>query len=353
MDVPHALAARVSRRELALNRRIWLAQAAMFAIFAVSIAVLAIAPLNFDPVSLLALAGWLALVAVTLLFTRPQPIGSIGNHLAVASTYVGTSAAMFAFAPQTVAVVAAIMFAGPLAATRLVEREEIAGHLMLATGAVLAPAIWADATTQAWIGMATLIIGVWALGGLCAFVLETAEAQGEELEKLVRRDPLTGVGNHRMFTEQLARGLRRHQRTRRSLSLISIDLDGFKRINDTRGHAAGDEVLRQVAGALVAAVPGKAVVTRPGGDRFSILLPETSPEQAHVIAGAVRDRLTSCGVTAGIGVASFPRDAVHDKVLIHLADQRLMEDKAGRATGEAPADGASPLRILPEDRRTA
>ncbi len=353
MDAPHALAGRVSRRELALDRRIWLAQAAMFGVLAVSSVALAVGPFGFEAVRLLGLAAGLALVSITLLLTSPQPIDSPGNHLAVASTYVGTSAAMFAFAPQTVAVVAAIMFAGPLAAVRLVDRGQITGHLVLATASVVAPAIYAHATAQGIVGMATLVIGVWVLGGCCVFVLETAEAQGEELEQLVRRDPLTGVGNRRMFTEQLGRGLRRHQRTRRPLSVLSIGLDGFKDLNDTRGHAAGDALLQRVAAALVGAVPPRAVVTRPGGDEFWILLPDTSPEDARGIAEAVRAGLVQCRATAGIGVASFPRDAVHDKILMHLADQRQRDDKAAHGRGGSAEAAASPLRVLPDDRRSA
>ena len=320
----------------------------MFAVLAVASLVIAAGPFSFNSTHLLILAAGLAVVSATLLLTRPQPIDSAGNHLALASTYVGTCAAMVAFSPTTSAAASAIMFAGPLVAMRLVDRREITGHLMLATIFVLAPVAYAHETTPSWIGMATIVTGVWVLGGCCVLVFETAEKQGEELEQLMRRDPLTGAGNQRMFSEELARALRRHQRTRRPLSLVAINLDGFRQINDTLGHAAGDELLQRVVKALASTVQQQGVVFRTGDDEFNILLPGVASEATQDTVSAVRVALATCGVTAGVGVASFPRDAVHDKVLRSVAEQRLAEDRASSGGGPVAAP-TSPLRVMRND----
>ncbi|MDQ8046208.1 MAG: diguanylate cyclase [Solirubrobacteraceae bacterium] len=331
---------RVSRRELALNRYVWLATAAMFAILAVSNLIIAFLPLGFDRLEIVALSIGLGVVAAAFFFTEPAPVGSVENHLALSATYLGTSVSMLAFSPHTSVAIGAVMFVAPLTAMRLVDRREIVAHYLAATAFVIAPSVYAHVDVAGAIGLATVIAAMWVLGGCCILVFEAAESQGEELEDLVRRDPLTGLGNRRILTEELQFQLSRHSRTRRPLSVIAIDLNGFKALNDTLGHAAGDELLKEVAAALVDAMRPEDTVVRPGGDEFCIVLPGTSPEHAERASNAVRAALAGCGtgVTCGIGIASYPRDAVHDKVLLHVADERLLENKAAiRAGGGAAA----------------
>jgi diguanylate cyclase (GGDEF)-like protein len=348
--------ARVSRRELALNRFVWLATGGMFAIFAIAVMVVSGLDLGFTPWRLWVLAGTLAVVAAGLLLTEPPPIGSAANHVVLAAIYICTAGAMLAFAPAASAAMGAAMFIGPLLGMRLIDVREISAHLLAATAAIAAPAafgLYDDATLLA---IASVIPAIWVLAGCVVVVLQAAEAQGEELEQLVRRDPLTGVGNRRLLTETLSIEIGRASRTRRPLSVVALDLNDFKALNDTVGHAAGDELLQAVGAALEGiARPGDTVV-RQGGDEFCLVLPDTSAEHAERAANAIRAALAKLDahgarVTAGIGIASFPKDAVHGGVLMHVADERLRESKAQRpstAPRDDKSDGddlGSPIRV--------
>ncbi len=224
--------------------------------------------------------GRLAVTSAGLLLTEPPPLGSAANHVVIAATYLGTAAAMLAFSPAASAAIGAAMFIGPLAGMRLIDVREITAHLLAATAVLSAPAafgLYDDATLLA---IASVVPAVWVLAGCVVVVLQAAEAQGEELEQLVRRDPLTGVGNRRLLTETLTVEIARASRTRRPLSVVALDLNEFKALNDTVGHAAGDELLRGVGAALESiARPGDTVV-RQGGDEFCLVLPDTSAEHA-------------------------------------------------------------------------
>ncbi|MFT4034114.1 MAG: GGDEF domain-containing protein [Patulibacter sp.] len=345
----------MSRRELALNRYVWLATGTMFGIFAVATTVIALAPADFVAWRLLTFAAVLAVICIGLLTSEPPAIGSAANHVVLSLTYLGTAGAMLAYAPQASAVVGAAMFVGPLTAMRLIDVREITAHLLAATAVMAAPAAFGRYDDATLLALASVLPAIWVLAGCCAVVLQAAEAQGEELEQLVRRDPLTGVGNRRMLTETLTAEIARAARTRRPLSIVALDLNDFKALNDTVGHAAGDELLQAVGDALQAiARPGDTVV-RQGGDEFCLVLPDTSAEHADRAANAVRAALAKIDahgarVTAGIGVASFPKDAVHGGVLLHVADERLRAHKPGRTAGASPPrrpsdELGSPIRI--------
>ncbi|MFZ9889990.1 MAG: GGDEF domain-containing protein, partial [Myxococcota bacterium] len=106
--------------------------------------------------------------------------------------------------------------------------------------------------------------------------LEQLRAENQRLASLAYRDPLTGLRNRRCFSERLDEELRRMRRHGEgSLSLLLIDLNGFKRLNDTRGHAAGDAALIAVGRTLEAMVRTEDLVCRLGGDEFAVLLPGT------------------------------------------------------------------------------
>src|SRR5690242_16752346 len=127
-------------------------------------------------------------------------------------------------------------------------------------------------------------------------VREWAKSQqrSRDLEKLAAIDPLTGISNRRQF-ESLARAeLGRSQRYMRPLSLLMIDIDHFKQVNDRFGHEAGDRVLKFLANVLISAKRASDVVGRIGGEEFAILLPETSKEAALVIAERLRQLAQTC-----------------------------------------------------------
>jgi diguanylate cyclase (GGDEF)-like protein len=165
------------------------------------------------------------------------------------------------------------------------------------------------------------------------------EAQ-TELERLATRDGLTGVANRRSFDGTLNMEWRRASRESRALSLLMIDVDHFKRYNDTYGHQGGDDCLRRVAGAMSDSVKRSSdAVARYGGEEFAILLPATDPAGAGVVAERIRAavealRLPHSGsdiaghVTVSIGVASatVTSDGVPTQ-LVGAADAALYRAK--------------------------
>jgi diguanylate cyclase (GGDEF)-like protein len=134
----------------------------------------------------------------------------------------------------------------------------------------------------------------------------------------------------------------RASRSRESFSLIFLDVDELKRVNDTYGHLAGDALLRQVANALTEAVRGQDLVARYGGDEFVVLLPGTPPERATVVAQRIREAIGRHRFMAGghllaipgisLGVASFPQDGSDPEELLAAADASLYKDKRKQAS---------------------
>jgi diguanylate cyclase (GGDEF)-like protein len=142
--------------------------------------------------------------------------------------------------------------------------------------------------------------------------------------RLALTDPLTGLGNHRHFHEQLERELDRAASRDLPVTLCLLDLDDFKRINDTHGHLAGDDVLRAVA----ACVDEGGDAYRVGGDEFALLLRGVDGPQAAGIAQTVLAQLAAieCDgepLTFSAGVASFPRHAIERTELLRVADVAL------------------------------
>jgi diguanylate cyclase (GGDEF)-like protein/PAS domain S-box-containing protein len=155
------------------------------------------------------------------------------------------------------------------------------------------------------------------------------------------RDPLTGLYNRRYLTEMLEREIRRAARAEQSLGIMMLDLDHFKKFNDTYGHEAGDAVLRETASFLVRSIRAEDFVCRYGGEEFVVVLPTADLRVAGLRAEAVRSRLRelvvvhqghSLGmVTASIGVAAVPQHGTTEKDLLQAADAALYRaKKAGR-----------------------
>jgi diguanylate cyclase (GGDEF)-like protein len=133
----------------------------------------------------------------------------------------------------------------------------------------------------------------------------------ERERQLSRTDDLTGLANRRAFEEAVELERLRVRRSRAPLSLAWLDLDGFKSVNDTQGHPAGDRLLVAVAASLRAAVRDTDFVARLGGDEFGVLLPGTSPEAARSAGERLRAAVRAAaetnrsGVAASVGVATF------------------------------------------------
>ncbi len=168
----------------------------------------------------------------------------------------------------------------------------------------------------------------------------------ERIEALSRSDGLTGLANYRFFKEAVERELRLAQRSGTSLGLLKIDLDHFKLYNERNGHAAGDQVLRNVAHVLTTCVRGTDVVSRYGGEEFAILLVHCDLEQAMTVATKVRRRIENWPfefgahqpngrITVSLGVAAYPLTASSFSELVDAADKALYRAKeAGRNTAQ-------------------
>jgi diguanylate cyclase (GGDEF)-like protein len=163
----------------------------------------------------------------------------------------------------------------------------------------------------------------------------------KRLELLSITDGLTKLNNHRHFQDELARAFEESQRYQRPLSLAMIDIDFFKKINDSYGHAVGDEVLKQVAALYRSSVRSTDLVARYGGEEFAVMMPETTLPDAIAFAEKIRVLIeespmqTQAGAvptTVSIGVASVPHSRIHTaKELIVAADRALYRAKrAGR-----------------------
>lgn len=164
-------------------------------------------------------------------------------------------------------------------------------------------------------------------------------ARDKEIYKeLAILDGLTEVYNRRYFDRILAQELNRARRYNHQLSLLMVDIDDFKRYNDTYGHPVGDRVLKQIAKKLLESSRNIDFVTRYGGEEFAIVLPETDKTGASVAATRFLSLITlikiddpksifSGKITVSIGLASYPEDALTKEELISKADSALYQAK--------------------------
>jgi diguanylate cyclase (GGDEF)-like protein len=163
-----------------------------------------------------------------------------------------------------------------------------------------------------------------------ALAMRNARLLGE-VERLATRDSLTGLANRRLFDESLQREAARSQRLGTPLSLLVLDVDHFKQVNDSYGHQTGDAVLREVAGALVANTKNFDVAARYGGDEFVVLLPGCGREDAMGVAQRVRGEIArqvgTAPVTISAGIATMPDNASDAERLMAAADGALYDAK--------------------------
>jgi diguanylate cyclase (GGDEF)-like protein len=156
-----------------------------------------------------------------------------------------------------------------------------------------------------------------------------------EVERLAKEDGLTGLANRRVFEEVLAREVARSRRSFEPLSLVVFDVDFFKRVNDTLGHQAGDDVLRQVAHNLALTARDIDLVARYGGEEFTVILPNCNLDDAVRVAERMRSGISGDGrlhgITLSAGVAALPTNAADEDTLIAAADEAMYTSKrAGR-----------------------
>ena len=165
------------------------------------------------------------------------------------------------------------------------------------------------------------------------------EQMMEQMRHMAQHDPLTGLPNRLSMQQRLALAMELAKRNRKKLAVMMVDLDGFKRLNDTRGHISGDHALAQIAGRLRTSVRGSDTVARYGGDEFVVLAGELDrAEDASNIAEKIADMvslpLSIDGVTAkiccSIGISIFPDHAEDAEGLIERADRAMYAAKPAK-----------------------
>ncbi|MDP2183687.1 MAG: GGDEF domain-containing protein [Actinomycetota bacterium] len=169
------------------------------------------------------------------------------------------------------------------------------------------------------------------------YLLDSVKRAHALEQKLSRTDSLTGIANGRQFFERAAVEIARSRRSGLPITLAYVDLDNFKKVNDSLGHSVGDELLRTIALELSGRLRATDLVARLGGDEYGILLPETDYDQAQVVLAKARDGVSSAigegggSVTQTVGAVTFT--VVPDSVdeMLHAADTVMYEGKrAGR-----------------------
>jgi len=183
-----------------------------------------------------------------------------------------------------------------------------------------------------------------------ALALKNA-TEHQRIQELAITDELTGLHNRRAFQKVLDRELRRSKRYQKPLSLIMLDVDGFKKINDTFGHQAGDKVLKFLATSLQGAVREIDFVARYGGDEFAVILPETKAEEAVILAERLKKMIKDCPlaidgthhtITLSAGVTDISQELVDtERTLINRADKVLYLSKE---------HGGDLVEVLPTER---
>jgi diguanylate cyclase (GGDEF)-like protein/PAS domain S-box-containing protein len=225
-------------------------------------------------------------------------------------------------------------------------RDEVYGVLMLNV-----TSLTADDQSQGWLRaeQERLVI---TLTSQLALSLANLQLRAS-LQQLATHDPLTGLLNRRALDEALLRELRRARRGGRPCGLIMLDIDHFKRVNDTDGHGVGDLILQLIARQLAGHIRAEDIAYRYGGEEFVVLLPEASLEEtvrrAEELRGAIEQlAITQTGATVGgvtisLGVAAFPDHGESGPVLLAAADAALYAAKRGGRNRVASASGvASP-----------
>jgi diguanylate cyclase (GGDEF)-like protein len=163
------------------------------------------------------------------------------------------------------------------------------------------------------------------------------EKKSQELERLARVDPLTGLFNRRYFEERFYSEFSRSQRYRVPICCLMLDIDHFKRVNDTRGHQAGDCALKELALTLRRTLRDVDLTARYGGEEFVAILPETALREgiraaerlrASVEANVFEHEGKPLKITVSIGVASYPVPGINDpEALLRVADDALYRAK--------------------------
>ena len=206
-----------------------------------------------------------------------------------------------------------------------------------------------------WLATASALIAALAITPLVGLPLLRSlaelEAARAQLDVLATRDELTGLHNRRQFLVLADREWSRCRRYDMPAALLMIDVDLFKRVNDTHGHLAGSKALVEAGAIIRTSARETDVAARFGGDEFAVVLPDTGSEGAVAVANRIRDRIGACQflasdglsvhLTASIGVSTLPDAAASAEELMRAADVAMYRVKDAGKNGIVIAQGAS------------
>ena len=255
-----------------------------------------------------------ALASVTFVFDIYQPTGIAGAMPYIALPLLGLLARS-SRAVINLAVLGTVL--------------NVAGVVMATSGATL----YALLVNHLMSG-----ILVWMVAYICLRHLAVENRLRDSLRDAAFRDPLTGLYNRRFTFDSFRTELRKHERYGNSLSVILLDADHFKQVNDRYGHSAGDAALKAIADACNTSVRDTDVVGRFGGEEFIVLLPNTSANDAEIVAERIRDSMLHrdltwqdqrFNVSLSLGVAEAGVHAEGIEELVAAADQALYAAKRG------------------------
>jgi diguanylate cyclase (GGDEF)-like protein len=181
------------------------------------------------------------------------------------------------------------------------------------------------------------------------------EETRRRLESLALRDPLTGVLNHRAFQDSLETELRRARRESWPVSVVAVDIDGFREVNDTRGHAHGDAMIVTVAESLASNLRPGDICGRVGGDEFMLALPGCDAESAREVLGRLRTGIDSRALASQVGVisvsagiAEFPKHSIGRAELMRYADAAMQRGRS-EGPGSTHVHTSGEPVLTPED----
>jgi diguanylate cyclase (GGDEF)-like protein len=195
-------------------------------------------------------------------------------------------------------------------------------------------------------------------GDAAALALDNAQIRAR-LEHQASTDPLTGLFNHRSFHERLRSELTRASRSHDVVSVLMLDIDDFKRVNDVYGHGSGDEILRSLADALKSSVRGSDAVCRLGGEEFAIVMTSRDAADAERLARRLVEHVSAASfepagrITISVGLARGPEHAMNPRELIACAEAAMMTAKARGKNQIVLYDDSSVERPEGEDAPTA
>lgn len=268
------------------------------------------------------------IVDLAILTFIVQRAGSLGNLMISVYLFAGVMNALVVSFPVGMALSAtgSLLYAGVLLAEQL-------GWLPHAPAAP--PWLRGDAPTPEAAAIAAALVAFMMLfaTGVVGLLVKTVRRHEAELRELSQRDPLTQLYNRRHLLTRAEAELARVRRGH-PLALVMIDLDGFKRVNDSQGHLRGDMLLKELSEALARAIRETDVAGRYGGDEFVVLLPDTDADHAGPVAERLAETIADVGrrfdaarpVTASVGLAvAQPGDAV--AALLRRADDNAYRAK--------------------------